>query len=329
MLVDTGLVEPSGSAPPASPTAAARRWRSRRCAIASWTSTTATPTSRGSRPAERPSRSPAQPRSSRGATSSTPWCRTAARSTRRPRRRRTTWSPGASRSSPTSRASSSRAGRPVLRAARRRSRRRPRRLVRDDQRGRALRGQPTARNIKTQISKFHSSYYLDSSRQPAPTLIQRLERRPVPRRGGAALLQRLGALPRRPDAVLPTSATPAAEQARDLARSRRGRAWFDQHVKGGGTDPAGRRGADLHLPERRRRVRRPLRAATGAASRRVRSAPDGRPRRRSPAVPADPDHRRRVRPDRRHRRLRHARRPPTRRRSPIPLDRRAEPAASR
>ena len=183
------------------------------------------------------------------------------------------------------------------------------------------------RAIADELAAHHSPYYLDHSRAPAPTLIAvGLDRRPLPRRRGRALLQpHPRAVPRRAAvADVPRLRPPARRRTRTptwrASSSARTRGWT---ATSRATRPRralrGRRGADADLPEGRA-VRRPVRRADV----------EGAPPRRGPLHerdPADrdlarrrPDRGARLRPDRAatararrrsaRRRARHGRLPP-------------------
>ena len=77
-----------------------------------------------------------------------------------------------------------------LRAARHRPRCGPGDLVRVDQRRRALRQNPLSQDIVDEITKHHSSYYIDDSIPPGAVAdLERLDRRPLPAGRGDPLLQ--------------------------------------------------------------------------------------------------------------------------------------------
>ena len=106
--------------------------------------------------------------------------------------------------------------------------------------GEPYEGNPQLENIKTQISKFHSSYYLDSSRQPAPTLIANGWTDDLfPAEEALRWQRRFKALyPELPTAMMffDFGHARGSNRSPDLARlATRIGDWFDQHVKGGGT----------------------------------------------------------------------------------------------
>ena len=192
-----------------------------------------------------------------------------------------------------------------LRAAGHRPRRRPRTLVRADQRRRALRRQSRwSHDIVDELTTHHSSYYIDDSIAPgAAADLERLDRRPLPARRGDPLLQpHPHQPPRRADLADLQRPRPPARPEQGRRRrvpQRPPHAWFDHYVKGTGAAPVpGRPDADPDLrrappaapPARSTTRRRPpvLGRRPGRARARARSASATRPSRRSRPAAGDP-----------------------------------------
>ena len=189
---------------------------------------------------------------------------------------------------------------------------------------------PEARGIVDVLARYHSAYYIDHSRAPAPTVHrQRLDRRPVPGRRGAALLQpHARAAPGRAAVAdvprLRPPARPEQGRRRRRASTQRAYAWMDRYVKGDAArPPAGRRGADPDLPEHAPSggpvTRADIRRSHPGEVRFASAAAQTVLRRRRPARGA------RHRPDRRRRRVRDDDAPPTSR-APRPTGCRRRPA---